>query len=298
MTTNEFKQQVYRVMVTVLAIPDADQKIVADICGLSLLELSNALEFADTEGLLSGLRILPDDLGKEPIFIYDRAQRTLKGLDFMGQFEAEGVPHITGDERPTVFISYNQASASSFADSLQARLKTCATVVRDKTSMNDWESFTSFMKSIRKQDFAVLAITPEYLRSIACMYEVSELLKDENWRDKVMFAVIDSSIYSTPVSEFLTFWQDKEKDLREQANKLDPENMSLVADDLNKVITIKLCFNRFYDAVRDSNNPMPWDIIHAVIQRIKICTNDNFAAGLDNSIYAKEREEQIRKALE
>ena len=213
-------------------------------------------------------------------------------------YETEGLPHIQGKERPTVFISYNQASAGSFVDSLQECLKSCATVVRDKTSMGDWESFTSFMKSIRKQDFAVLVITPEYLRSMACMYEVSEFLKDENWHDKVMFAVIDQSVYSTPVTEFLSFWQKKQNELHEQAKKIEPQNMSLITADLNKVIAIQQCFNCFYGAVCDSNNPMPWDIIPAIIRRIKICANEDFAADLDNSAFAKDREEQIRKALE
>lgn len=299
MTTNEYKQRVYRVMVTVLAIPDANPRIVADKCGLSLDELWEALEFTDTEGLLSGLRIQHGGWGKAPLLvIYDRAQRTLKGMEFMDRFEKEGVPYIQGDERPTVFISYNQASASSFVDSLQERLKSCATVVRDKTSMKDWDSFTAFMKSIRKQDFAVLVITPEYLRSTACMYEVSELLKDEDWHDKVMFAVIDSSIYSTPAAAFLKYWQEKQAQLQEEARTIEPQNMSLITAELNKVIAIQQCFGDFYSAVCDANNPKTWDIISAIITRIKDCANEDFAAGLDNTAYAKEREDQIRRALE
>lgn len=298
-TTSQYEEQMYKVMAAVLKIPDANPKIIAERCSISLPELFSTLAVIDTEKLLSGLNVIRAGQDKTPVtVIFDHVQRTMKGMEFMKCYETEGLPHIQGKERPTVFISYNQASAGSFVDSLQECLKSCATVVRDKTSMGDWESFTSFMKSIRKQDFAVLVITPEYLRSMACMYEVSEFLKDENWHDKVMFAVIDQSVYSTPVTEFLSFWQKKQNELHEQAKKIEPQNMSLITADLNKVIAIQQCFNCFYGAVCDSNNPMPWDIIPAIIRRIKICANEDFAADLDNSAFAKDREEQIRKALE
>lgn len=298
-TTSQYEEQMYKVMAAVLKIPDANPKIIAERCSISLPELFSTLAVIDTEKLLSGLNVIRAGQDKAPVtVIFDHVQRTMKGMEFMKCYETEGVPHIQGKERPTVFISYNQASAGSFVDSLQECLKSCATVVRDKTSMGDWESFTSFMKSIRKQDFAVLVITPEYLRSMACMYEVSEFSKDENWHDKVMFAVIDQSVYSTPVTGFLSFWQKKQNELHEQAKKIEPQNMSLITADLNKVIAIQQCFNCFYGAVCDSNNPMPWDIIPAIIRRIKICANEDFAADLDNSAFAKDREEQIRKALE
>ena len=298
-TTSQYEEQMYKVMAAVLKIPDANPKTIAERCSISLPELFSTLAVIDTEKLLSGLNVIRAGQDKAPVtVIFDHVQRTMKGMELMKCYETEGLPHIQGKERPTVFISYNQASAGSFVDSLQECLKSCATVVRDKTSMGDWESFTSFMKSIRKQDFAVLVITPEYLRSMACMYEVSEFLKDENWHDKVMFAVIDQSVYSTPVTEFLSFWQKKQNELHEQAKKIEPQNMSLITADLNKVIAIQQCFNCFYGAVCDSNNPMPWDIIPAIIRRIKICANEDFAADLDNSAFAKDREEQIRKALE
>lgn len=298
-TTSQYKEQMYKVMAAVLKIPDANPKIIAEKCSMSLQELFSMLAVIDTEKLLSGLNVIRAGQGNAPeVVIFNHAQRTMKGMEFMERYETEGIPHIQGKERPTVFISYNQDSSRDFVDSLQKRLQSCATVIRDKTSMKDWESFTDFMKSIRKQDFAVLVITPEYLKSMACMYEVSELLKDEDWREKVMFAVIDSSIYSTSVTTFLTFWQEKQNKLQEEARMITPQNMLPTTTALNKVIAIQQCFGDFYSAVCNANNPQTWDIISAIITRIKKCANETFTAGLDNTNYAKEREEQIRRVLE
>ncbi len=298
-TTSQYEEQMYKVMAAVLKIPDANPKIIAERCSISLPELFSTLAVIDTEKLLSGLNVIRAGQDKAPVtVIFDHVQRTMKGMEFMKCYETEGVPHIQGKERPTVFISYNQASAGSFVDSLQECLKSCATVVRDKTSMKPWGSLTGFMKSIRKQDFVVLVITPEYLKSTACMYEVSELLKDEGWRENVMFAVLDSGIYSTPVTTFLTFWQEKQAQLQNDASKIAPQNMSPITTELHKVIAIQQCFGDFYSAVCDANNPQTWDVISAIIKRIKKCANETFTAGLDNTNYAKEREEQIRRVLE
>lgn len=298
-TTSQYKEQMYRVMTTVLKIPDANPKTIAEKCSMSLPELFSMLAVIDTEKLLSGLKIIRAGQGNAPVMVdFKHAQRTMKGMEFMERYETEGVPHIQGKERPTVFISYNQDSSREFVDSLQKQLQSCATVIRDKTSMKEWESFADFMKSIRKQDFVVLVITPEYLKSMACMYEVSELLKDADWREKVMFAVIDSSIYSTSVATFITFWQEKQNKLQEEARMITPQNMLPTTTELNKVIAIQQCFGDFYSAVCNANNPQTWDIISAIITRIKKCANETFAAGLDNTNYAKEREEQIRRVLE
>ncbi len=298
-TTSQYKEKMYRVMATVLKIPDANPRIIAEKCSMSLPELFSMLAVIDTEDLLRGLTVIRGGQGNAPVMvIYEHAQRTMKGMEFMERYETEGVPHIQGEERPSVFISYNQASANSFVDSLQESLKSCASVIRDKSSLDDWGSFSSFMKSIRKQDFAVIVITKEYLKSTACMFEVSELMKDDNWRDKVMFAVLDTTIYTTPVSDFITFWQDRQADLVAQSEKVAPQNMTPITDELNKVILIQQCFGAFYAAVCDSNNPRPWDIIAAIVSRIRIRASTDFIDGLDNAPYAREREEQVRKALE
>lgn len=299
MNVNEYNQMVYKVMITVLAIPDAAPKIVADKCGIQVPVLFAILEFVDEEELLRGLRICRGGQRNAPIFVhYNGVQRTLKGMEFMQRYEKEGLPHVKGAERPTVFISYNQKSSSEFVDYLEEKLKVCATVKRDISSIEPWGSISSFMKSIRKQDFAVLVITNEYLRSLACMYEVSELMKDDDWKEKVMFAVLDSSIYTSGTEDFIGFWQEKRQKLKEQAAQVDPENMSPFTRQLQKVAAVELCFGNFFETVKDASNPKVWRIVESIISRIRTNINTDFATGLDNTPYAEERNEQIRRALE
>lgn len=299
MNVQEYKQKIYRVIVSVLKMPDASPKVLADRCSISVSDFYETLEFAQNEGLITGVRFANGGHARIPLVaFYDTAKRTMKGLEFMNQFEENGMPQLQGIERPTVFISYNRKSGSDFVDSLEKTLSSCATVLRDTTTMEDWDSFSDFMKNIRKQDFAVMVITHDYLRSVACMYEVSELMKDDNWKEKVMFAVLDSNIYANGPSEYIQYWQNKESELNEKARSIDAKNMAPITNSLNRVIDIQRCFGTFYEVICDSNNPKLWDIKDRIIERIRTTANTSFAEGLDNAQYAAEKEDQIRRLLD
>lgn len=299
MDTQEYMQRVYRVITCVLHMPDASPNVLAEKCSISVPDFFEVLDFAQKEGLIDGVRFATGGHGRAPLAaFYDTAKRTLKGLKFMNQFETNGIPQLRAEERPTVFISYNQRSGSSFVDSLEEALAPCANVLRDTSSLKDWESFSDFMKSIRKQDFAVMVITPDYLRSEACMCEVSELMKDDDWRQKVMFAVLDTSIYSDTIAEYIQYWQEQESALRKRASDIDLKNTVPIANKLNKISDIQRCFGAFFEAICDSNNPKPWDIKDRIIDRIRTTSNNSFLEELNNTQYATEKEEQIRKLLE
>ena len=49
------------------------------------------------------------------------------------------------------------------------------------------------MNSIRHQDFAVLVISDAYLKSTNCLYEVMQLMMEEQWDQRVMYIVTDDA---------------------------------------------------------------------------------------------------------
>ena len=113
-----------------------------------------------------------------------------------------------------------------------------------------------------------------------------------------MFAVLDTSIYSDNITEYIQYWQEQESALRKRASDIDLKNTVPIANKLNKISDIQRCFGDFFEAICDSNNPKPWDIKDRIIDRIRTTSNYSFIEGLDNTQYATEKEEQIRKLLE
>lgn len=98
-------------------------------------------------------------------------------------------------------------------------------------------SFKDFMDSIVQHDFVITLITDAYLKSQACMYEVSKLLQKENL-GKFLYIVIDeedekyysqistfkskaAKIYdSTHQLEYIKFWEGRVKSLEQGLSEL------------------------------------------------------------------------------
>lgn len=175
----------------------------------------------------------------------------------------------------TVFISYNQKSGNEIADKIQNRLEAITQVVRDKTSLSDWGSIKTFMKSIRNQDMIIMIITDEYLKSSACMFEVVEAMKDENWIEHTMFVVDEGAtdVYIPKKwSHYLAYWKREESDLFSIIQSIgDVATTTKLAEELKKVKCISASLIDFLGSVSDSKNPSVDEAVEKIYQ--KVCKN-------------------------
>jgi len=170
----------------------------------------------------------------------------------------------------SIFVSYNWAQVE-FADRLEREISPCVQVIRDKTTLVAWDSLTTFMKRIRKEDFVVLLISDEYLKSINCMYEISQLVKDDDWDKRAFYVVFDNAkkIYAAQnQDEYLTYWENKRK---EMAMNITPplESRSREIEALQKIDDILIQIGDFLKKVSDSINPEPDEAIGEIIKRIE-----------------------------
>lgn len=176
---------------------------------------------------------------------------------------------------PSVFVSYNHGS-SDFVDDMIKSLTGICNVKRDKDKIGDWKSISDFMRSIRKEDFAILVITDKYLRSTACLYEVTQLMKDENWDKNTMYVVMEDAqiIYDTVEQpQYIKYWVDYCEKLSEAIKGLPPEAIYKQSEELKKATIIKNDIGEFLNKVADANNPP----INNVISSIKKRINPNLA---------------------
>ena len=80
------------------------------------------------------------------------------------------------------------------------------------------------MKSIRTQDFAILVISDNYLKSVACMYEVIQLMKEDDWLSKTMIMLADDiNILGTKEQlVYIKYWNDEYNNVSELIKSLPP----------------------------------------------------------------------------
>ena len=94
------------------------------------------------------------------------------------------------DEKKCVFISYTHADRK-IADQVETRLlEKEYDVKRDIRDVMPWDDLDKFMRSIREQDYVVLLISDQYLHRENCIYEIYQLLKDDNYIKRIFPIVI------------------------------------------------------------------------------------------------------------
>lgn len=157
----------------------------------------------------------------------------------------------------TIFLSYNWHD-EQIADKIDKHLSKFPniTVKRDVRDIGTWKSIKGFMKSIRQQDYAVLLISDFYLKSKNCMFEVTEIMKEQEYRDRIFPAVLECSIYE-PLgrAKYIEYWQKECEALETAIKGLDLANAAELVNDLKWYKSIASSVGEFLSIVADMNNP-------------------------------------------
>lgn len=157
----------------------------------------------------------------------------------------------------TIFLSYNWHD-KEIANRIDKHLSGLPgiTVKRDIHDIGSWKSIRKFMEGIRKQDYAVLVVSDLYLKSKNCMFEVMEIMKEQQYRDRVFPAVVEHGIYDPMVrAEYIKYWQQECDNLEASIRELEPEYITELAAELKQYKSIASSIGEFLNMVADINNP-------------------------------------------
>ena len=172
---------------------------------------------------------------------------------------------------PTVFISYNQKSSETCANKIEKALNGKAIVQRDTSSIGTWDDIYRFMDTIRDQDFAILLITDEYLKSLACMHEVLEIMKEKNWKQRVKPIVLDGALIYTPEqrANYIAFWERKYLLLETKTHMVSASSKPEVDGSLRRYEDIKNHIGEFLDEISRVKNPSPSEAVSEIVKFIE-----------------------------
>lgn len=193
------------------------------------------------------------------LFILDR------GFEYYERFLQGGNEQVSD---VNVFVSYNQKTGSDFAEALEKKLEGKATIIRDKSGIESWGSISDFMHSIREQDFAVAVITDVYLKSQPCMFEVATMMRERNWRDRLIPAVLDTSIYGRKI-EYVDYWSKRKTELEEKLKSVNGlEAIAAFGQDIDQIKTICAEISDFLTFVLDSKNPPIYTVLDEIEKHV------------------------------
>lgn len=162
-----------------------------------------------------------------------------------------------GSNDKTIFLSYNWHDGE-VADRIDRHLSGLPgiTVKRDVRDIGAWKSIREFMEGIRQQDYAVLIVSDSYLKSKNCMFEVTEMMKEREYADRIFPAVVETGIYDPLIRVgYINYWQQECEKLGAAVRGLDPANAIELAADLKRYQNIASSVGEFLSIVSDKNNP-------------------------------------------
>lgn len=151
-------------------------------------------------------------------------------------------------------ISYSRAN-EDIADMVDEGFsKRDIQLTRDERDLKFKESIKEFMQSIGRHDHVIMLISDSYLKSSNCMYEVMEVMRDRQYKDRILFVLlrdedkkyykdyenrmkndekfmqlkIGTNIYN-PLGriEYVKYWEVKQEELENEIKK--------IKDDINKI---------------------------------------------------------------
>lgn len=114
-------------------------------------------------------------------------------------------------------------------------------LVRDERDLAYTKSINEFMDSIRKNDYFIIALSKDYFKSINCIKELKNALKEVEFQTKVLPIVLDSG-FGSPlyIKEVILHWMTEEKEIREILDGLDPLDTIELSKNLRDIVRIKL----------------------------------------------------------
>lgn len=270
----EKNYQYYKVMSKIIGEPNQTILSIASNANLSEKEILEAIDYIVTNDLMK-FEVSRNDQGQIEHAWYGGYTISKKGIKFMDDIKNEIEKRDKEwDEKhrmPSVFISYNQKSGNDFVNILEEKIAKKAIVHRDKNDVESWGSFKKFMDTIRDNDFAILVITEEYLKSAACLYEVVELMHEKNWNEKTMYVVFESAnIYDmSGRAKYIKYWEEKCLELTNLIKSLSLSASVELCEELRKYETVKNKIGEFIKMVADSNNPAIYIAIEEIIKRLE-----------------------------
>lgn len=190
---------------------------------------------------------------------------------------SSSIKEMRQDNKMEVFLSYcwsDDFVANEIYDYLKSNMD--IELHRDKIDIGTWESIKAYMQSIPHMDYIILLISDSYLKSPNCMYEVLEVLRDRDYRNKIFPAVINTSIYN-PITRanYVKYWQQQYDELNASLQGIELQNIGKLGEDLKRRQNIACNIADFLEVVSDMNNPEMENIKIVILEKLReLITHD------------------------
>ncbi|WP_211656236.1 TIR domain-containing protein [Planococcus alpniumensis] len=173
-----------------------------------------------------------------------------------------------------IFISYCW-SDQAFADLIDNDFKTMGySLTRDIRDIEFKDSIKDFMKTIGKHDFVISIVSDNYLKSVNCMYEISEVMRSREYKEKMLLIILKesdrkflpspvevTSVFATNIYsleqriDYISYWEEKEAAYLKMIRKITQDTNKIEAlQELKRIENISRNVSEFLSEISDWSN--------------------------------------------
>ncbi len=156
-------------------------------------------------------------------------------------------------KQPSLFMSYCWAESEIAEKIYKDLVQIGVSILKDNHQLDYKDSIKSFMNSIRDSDYAIILISDDYLKSKNCIYELLQLLKEKEYKNKILPIITEGTkIYAAADRiRYIKFWEQKCEELKEALGTINPVNSLGVINDLKLFTEIAQNIGEFLNEIGD-----------------------------------------------
>lgn len=132
-------------------------------------------------------------------------------------------------------------------------------LIRDKRDLDYSSSIEGFARKMRRGSYNICVISNEYLKRINCMYEINQLLKDDNFAKKKFCPIVVDNVSETldltpeGIEKYAQFWENQLQKQNQLINSIsENRNKEEQIRQLKKIDAIHKDIREFLYILKDS----------------------------------------------
>ena len=163
-------------------------------------------------------------------------------------------------EKHNIYLSYshnNRSTADEIDKIIGEILRNQYNILRDERELGYKSSIKQFMNMIPEQDYVLMLVSNAYLVSENCMYEVLETMRNHNYKEKMLFIILDDAKIYEPdsLSQYQKYWNDikiqKENEIVEVVSQRIFGALGYLSEQWKKIMKINIEISEFIQILKD-----------------------------------------------
>lgn len=128
-------------------------------------------------------------------------------------------------------------------------------LIRDERDILYKNSIKEFMQGIRRTDFVLMIISNSFLRSSNCMFEVLEMVKEPDFKRKLLQVRLEDADIFNPLGklDYIKYWESKYIELQSGISEIEKTNSISLLQDLKHYQNIQSTIGEFIGIIAEEN---------------------------------------------